>query len=333
MMTAASRGFYPKLSFKRVDINRVEETSETIKELNPDVIFNSADLYPFWRLHEVLPSEFVKLIGEGGPAGYCSILPLRLILPYRLMNAVKRAGVETKVLITNDPCEIINPLLGKIDLAPLCGIGDFAHIIEPIKIVVGSRTRTPMRDVGVFFIGDFATYHIFKKGIRPDPSTYYLKVVVNGRDVTKLLGADNILLEASDILKSKHRRSPIADQHYTASIGVGDILSILFDRGDIRHCPGPLGLVGGYPVRLKYEDSQVVLPDEIDLEEAVGMNEKAQREEGIEKVMDDGTVVFTDKAVRIMDDLMSWDLKRFNVMDCERIGEELGKVLNLSKKN
>jgi hypothetical protein len=69
--------------------------------------------------------------------------------------------------------------------------------------------------------------------------------------------------------------------------------------------------------------AEVVLPGEITLEEAVRMNAEAQKREGIEKVSRDGTVVFTDEAVRIMEDEMGWGLKSFNVRDCEKVAEDL----------
>ncbi|GAG34849.1 unnamed protein product, partial [marine sediment metagenome] len=104
----------------------------------------------------------------------------------------------------------------------------------------------------------------------------------------------------------------------------GDMMAILGDTGEIRHCPGPAGLRGGYPVKLDANGAEVVLPEEITLEQALRMNAEAQRNEGIDRVNRDGTVVFTDEAVKIMDEEVNWDLKSFNVRDCEKVAEDLG---------
>jgi hypothetical protein len=242
------------------------------------------------------------------------------------MKAVKKSGIKTHVLITNDPCEVINPLLGKVGLAPTTGIGDFAHFIEPIRNVVSSKMKVPKKEVNIFLIADFAVYHLFRRNIVPSKSTYFLKVQVYDKDITRKWRPEEILLEAAEELKPRIRKGPRADQHFTASIAVGDMLSILNNKGEIRHCPGPSGLVGGYPVRLNLGGAEVVLPEEIGLEDAIRMNEAAQKYEGIEKIRNDGTVIFTDEAVRIMDQVMNWDLKKFNVNECERVAKELSFV-------
>ena len=323
-MGAAAQGLYPHISFRRVDLNDVEGTTSFLTELEPDLVLNSADLHPFWRFHTDLPRDVARRLGEGGPVGYSLALPFRLLLPYRLMKAVRASGIETHVLITNDPCEIVNPMLAGAGLAPTTGIGDFAHIVEPIRRVVSAKTGVHVRDVEIYLVADFATYHLLRRNVAPPESTYYMKVIAGDRIVTDEWKPIEILFAAVEESKSRGRKSPIADQHYTASIAVGDMMAILGDTGEIRHCPGPAGLQGGYPVKLDANGAEVVLPEEITLEQALRMNAEAQRSEGIDRVTRDGTVVFTDEAVKIMDEEMDWDLKSFNVRDCEKVAEDLG---------
>ena len=322
-MGAAAQGLYPDISYRKIDLNDVEDTARILGELEPDLVFNSADFYPFWKFHTDLPRDVARRLGEGGPVGYSLALPFRLLLPYRLMKAVKASGIETHVMITNDPCEIVSPMLAGAGLAPTTGIGDFAHVIEPIRRVVSARTGVHTREVEVYLVADFASYHLLRRNVTLPESMYFLKVIAGGQTVTDEWKPIEILFAAMEESRSKGRKSPIADQHYTASIAVGDMMAILKDTGEIRHCPGPAGLQGGFPVRLDAKGAQVVLPEEITLEEAVRMNAEAQRQEGIEKVTQDGTVVFTDEAVRIMGEEMDWDLKSFNVRECEEVAEYL----------
>ena len=59
------------------------------------------------------------------------------------------------------------------------------------------------------------------------------------------------------------------------------------------------------------------------------MHEEAQKAEGIEAVKDDGTVVLTDEAVRIIDEVIPWNTKKqFNVVDCEKVAAEYDRVYN-----
>jgi hypothetical protein len=327
IMTNAALGIYPKIQFRLINLNDVQGTAELLKELQPDLIFNSADRFPFWRFHNDLPREIAWRIAEASPVGFCAALPFRLSLPYNLMKAVKESGTKPHVLITNDPCEVINPMLDKVGLAPTTGIGDFAHFVEPIRQTVSLKLTVPMRSVRIFLVAHHSTLHLFQRRITPDKSTYFLKVLVDDKEITKNWRAEDILLNAVGGSRSKEtgeRPTEVThEHHYTAALAVGDMLAILNDTGEIRHCPGPSGLQGGYPVRLSAKGAEVYLPEEITLREATRMNTLAQKQEGIEEIKDDGTVVFTKQAVEIMSEVMNWDLKEFNVRDCEKVAQEL----------
>lgn len=329
---AAALGLYPRIWFKKLNLKDVEGTAEFLGEVEPDVIFNSSCLHPFWKFEEDLPAEKAQKITEATRVGFCAALPWRLILPYKLMQAVKKSGIKTHVLISNDPCEVINPMLDKVGLAPTAGIGDFAHSIQPIRRVVSEKMKVTMRSVKVYFIGHHSTMHLFQRRIVPPDSTYYLKVMVDDRDITKEWKAEDILLDAVGGSRTPDGRFtvPIGHEHrYTASIVVGDMLAILNDTGEIRHSPGPAGQIGGYPVRLSAKGAEIYLPEGITMSEAIKMHEEAQKEEGIEEIRDDGTVVLTDEAVQIIDSVIPWNTKKqFNVVDCEKVAAEYDRVYN-----
>jgi len=327
IMTTAALGIYPKIQFRQINLNDVEATAALLKQLQPDLIFNSADRFPFWRFHNDLPHDIAWRIAEASPVGFCAALPFRLSLPYKLMKAVKKSGTKPHVLITNDPCEVINPMLDKIGLAPTAGIGDFAHFVEPIRNTVSVKLNVPLRSVRIYLVAHHSTLHLFQRGITPDKSTYFLKVLVDDKEITKNWQAEEILLSAVKGSRNKEtaeRPTEVThEHHYTAALAVGDMLALLNDTGEIRHCPGPSGLQGGYPVRLSAKGAEVYLPEEITLKEATRMNTLAQKQEGIEEIKDDGTVVFTKQAVEIMSGIMNWHLKEFNVRDCEKVAQDL----------
>ena len=66
---------------------------------------------------------------------------------------------------------------------------------------------------------------------------------------------------------------------------------------------GPVGLPGGYPVRVSAGRIELDLPDQIDLAAAVDLNNRAARWDGIERVDEDGTVVYTDRTADAMAEL------------------------------
>jgi hypothetical protein len=327
---AAALGLYPNIRFKKLDLKDVEETARFLSEVQPDLIFNSSCLHPFWKFEEDLPPDKSHKITEASRVGFCAALPWRLILPYKLMRAVKESGIKTHVLISNDPCEVINPMLAKVGLAPTAGIGDFAHAIQPIRRAVTVQLKVPMQSVKVYFIGHHSTLHLFQRRIIPPRLTYYLKVMVEDKEITRDWKAEDILLAAVGGSRTPDGRFtiPIGHEHrYTASIVVGDMLALLNDTGEIRHCPGPAGQLGGYPVRLSAKGAEIFLPEGIALNEAIRMHEEAQKAEGIEEIREDGTVVLTDEAVQIIDQVIPWNTrKQFNVVDCEKVAAEYDRI-------
>jgi len=327
---AAALGRYPNIRFRKLDLKNVEETARFLGEIQPDLIFNSSCFHPFWKFEEDLPPDKSHKITEASRVGFCAALPWRLILPYKLMQAVKKSGIEAHVLISNDPCEVINPMLARVGLAPTAGIGDFAHAIQPIRRVVSKRLSVPLQSVRVYFIGHHSTLHLFQRRIIPARSTFYLKVMVEDKEITKDWKAEDILLTALGGSRTPDGRFtiPIGHEHrYTASIVVGDMLALLNDTGEIRHCPGPAGQLGGYPCRLSAKGAEIFLPEGITLNEAIRMQEEAQKAEGIEEIREDGTVVLTDEAVRIIDEVIPWNTKKqFNIVDCEQVAAEYDRV-------
>jgi hypothetical protein len=82
-------------------------------------------------------------------------------------------------------------------------------------------------------------------------------------------------------------------------------------------------LPGGYPVRLSAKGAEVYLPSGITLEEAVAINEVSQRADGIERVEDDGTVIYTDESVQIVREVLNYDLSPLKFDECDQRAEEL----------
>ena len=119
------------------------------------------------------------------------------------------------------------------------------------------------------------------------------------------------------------------DQMRTAVSFLNNVLGIYYDTRKVHDSvPGPNGLPGAYPARVSAEGVEVVLPG-ISLEEAITINEAGGRIDGIEKIKDDGTVVFCDKNVEFMKEVVGYDCKELKLADCEERAKELGERLNV----
>jgi len=89
---AHSFGFYPDLSFEKIDLFDIEGTAEKLEELQPKVVCNLASLGSWW-VTRLLPDDEYKKIGPIGPW-----LPNHLTLAMKLMEAIKKTGLDIKVV-------------------------------------------------------------------------------------------------------------------------------------------------------------------------------------------------------------------------------------------
>jgi len=85
-------------------------------------------------------------------------------------------------------------------------------------------------------------------------------------------------------------------------------------------------LPGAYPTRLSAEGAEVVLPG-LSLEEAVEINEAGARLDGIERVKDDGTVVFVEENVELMREVVGYECEELKVSESEERARELNAKL------
>jgi len=151
--------------------------------------------------------------------------------------------------------------------------------------------------------------------------------MVGDHDVTGQFDTDQLLQNLPPGLGAKHG-DPVV-----AASGVKNALALLRETGLLAHPHGPLVLPGVYPFRVSAAGAEVFLPVGITLEEPVAINEGGQRGDGIERVKDDGTVIYTDKAVQIMKEVLGYDLAPLKFDECdERAKELVERFKALSKK-
>jgi hypothetical protein len=95
------------------------------------------------------------------------------------------------------------------------------------------------------------------------------------------------------------------------------------DSGDFTHALGPDGLPGGYPVTVDADGGQLTLPPDLDLDEAIRINEKGAWFDGIERIDDDGTIHFRDEQMRVMKDMLGYYVESMSVEESEAYYREL----------
>lgn len=324
-------GILPHIQHRKMDLNDIEGTAETLKEIEPDVILNQTTLHSWWVVHHI-PEEIRLKISDTYPgAGLGPWTPVHLTLTYKLMQAVKKAKIDTHV-VNGSWSDCVNAVLSKVGLAPTIGMGNFALLEPMIMRIVSNKLKVPVNNVSVYMVGHHAmVMPIWEKGSAANVP-YYLKIRVFDEDVT-----DKFDIE-KDIWAEVPKYAPPealwgTQQEHIASCVTRNVLAILFDTGQVVHAPGPKGLVGGYPVRLSAQGAEVVMPDGLTIEEAVRINEEAQKYEGIEEIREDGTVVCTDHSAQIMREILGYECKELKLEECEEKAKELLSAYNkLSNK-
>ncbi len=309
--------YYPDLSFTKINLFEVNETAELLKELQPKVICNLASLGSWW-VTRLLPKVDYKKIGPVGPW-----LPNHLTLAYKLMLAVKKSGIKTNVVNGAFP-DATNMVLSKLGLEPVCGGGNMDLGLSRVKRIVAWELKVPYRSVHIYGVGHHGSYYTARMD-----GPFWVRIIVDGEDVTSRFPNKRItkLYKNAGYGVVTQFKSALVDQMRTASSFLKHILAIYYDTGDVHTAvAGPRGLPGAYPCRLSEQGAQVVLPG-ISLEEAININQEGGKIDGIERIKDDGTVVFCEKNVEYMREVVGYECKELKPSESEERARELNLLL------
>ena len=115
-----------------------------------------------------------------------------------------------------------------------------------------------------------------------------------------------------------------------AASAVKNMMAILEDTNEYTHASSPNGLIGGYPVRLSAKGAEIVLPEQVALDQAIKINESAERFDGVEKIKEEGTIIYTDKTYSIMKEL-GYDCRELSFDELEAKGKELESLIERFK--
>lgn len=313
---ASQLGHYPEVEFTRINLYNVEETTETILKFKPEIIYSAVSLQSWWVIN-TLPRDIFERLDK---ARFGPWLPMHLTLVHKLMQAVKNTGLGIRVINSAFP-DAVHPVLSSVALAPAIGIGNVANPVPAIRSSISAKLGRPMKDITVFFVAQHYVSHYLSRFGTTGGAPYFLKAMVDGRDVTKELDVGEVFRD----IPTRFRRPGGRDgQILTASSAVAIILAMADDTGSFMHAPGPSGQPGGYPVRIDAKGGKIVLPEDLTLEKAIWVNQEGQRFDGIERIEENGTVHFTDNSSGIMKEMIGYDCKVMKLVETEERSKELG---------
>jgi hypothetical protein len=315
---ASYAGLFPKITFEPVNLLDVNKTAELIARIQPTIIYNATTLQSWWVVNELPPEINARLYRNR-----CGLGPwtaMHLALTSRLMEAVKISRVKSYVLNSSYP-DVVNPSLGRVGLAPTAGIGNADLIVPYVQKAVSELLNVPMRSVGVQLIAHHYHCYTWCRYGRGVEAPFFLRVFVDYEDVTSELG--DIAAFVAELPKRGRRPDGRHGQFVVAASAVKNIIAVFNDTEEYTIVPGPLGLEGGYPVRLGRGGPVLALPKGVTLKEARSLNLEAQQYDGILEIRDDGGIVLTDEAYETFRSELGVDCKVITIANAYEQAMEL----------
>ena len=310
---AAHHGKHPDFRPMKIDLFDIEGTADIIRNIQPSCVINCTVMHT-WHLIRKLPEDIYSRISSACLGAW---LPCQLTLSMNLAKAIAASGIQTHYINTSLSC-LTNPVLGKIGLAPTIGIGNVDLIAPAVTTYISRQENIPRQSIDLYLVCHHQHWvYPREAGYKPG-APYWMKVLVDGEDITKRLDTDKVMFESVRLY------APGIDfTKVSASSTIKNLYSLVFDLNLRTHSPGPNGLPGGYPVRLSAKGAEVVLPPELPLNDAIRMNEEAGALDGVQKIKEDGTVVFADYTYEIMKEMLGFDCKSFTPDESEIRAREL----------
>lgn len=302
---------YPKIEFKRLDLTSEDQIQTLIKEVEPRVIIHTGTLLSSFYYARIIKKRIKGLGIRSYLAGHTIAKDLALI--YRLMKALKKTSIDAKVVNVTFP-DNTHPVLAKRGLVPTVGAGTIDLNVQGIKKSVADKIGAPMNNIFVTMVAHHAV-RVYPAGDVP----YYLKIRCFGEDITGKFDLNELISESNRLTGIGVRdNAPM-----TAASIVKNVVAILNDSGLLTHAPGIDGIPGSVPVRLTSKGAEIMLPKDLSLEDVRKINEAGMRLDGIEKIEEDGTVFFTDQAIKLLREILHIDREKMRISETEEMAKEL----------
>jgi len=242
-----------------LDLERGGELGDLLAGLRPHVIVQAASLQPASVISGGT-SAWTRFVAEGGLS---ATAVAQAVLTTRVARVVTQAAPACSLVNGCFP-DVVNGIVAAMGLPVACGIGNIAILAHA-------------------FAGLLATH--------PKPKLQMLCHYQNiapwrGPPAQRSGRAPRVWLDGSEV-GDVYRRfaavqltpEPVID--ISGASGVPLLLAMAHRADWSGHVPGPLGLPGGYPVRVQVGRIVLDLPAAIDREAAVAWNLAHERENGL----------------------------------------------------
>jgi len=301
-----------------------EITAEYLSKIKPYLIINCAAMFSLYPFFPALRKRQKRM---NFIAGFSHTLPKDLTILWPFMKAVKQACPEALVVNLSAP-DTGNAILNKIGLSPTIGAGTIDSTVQGIRLAISKRLNVKPNSLDIRMI----CHHALRR-FSPDKVPFILRVFYHQKDITDEFDQKELVSEAVDISGVETISTPVSNNApITAASGV-EISKALFSEYEvIRHAAGCNGMVGGAPVRLGFGRAEIMLPDDVEYNEMIRINQAGMKMDGVEHIDDDGTVIFTEREKYWIKEGLGLKWERMRLEDTFFMAEELKLAYQRLKK-
>ena len=310
-LVAALQGGPRRVAFVQNDVSDVAATAAVLRRLDPDVVVTAASRHTWWRR---------------GVAGvpYGAWLPLQLTLVRDLVRARDAAGVAAPVVCLPFP-DNVGPALAPLGVAPELGAGNVTETAAKLELLAGDGADARL-----------VLHHAAQRYAFPDFAS------LGGGETEEPPWAAEVRVEGEPLPDERvrelfHAPWPLPwgrDSHDLTAAATAQIVEgLLADEPMRTHAPAPDGRPGGYPVRLARGRVELDLPEGLAEGEAVAINTRAARWDGLEGVEPDGTLVFTDAVADATERHLGIRVERVSPSDNDAVADELERARDQNRSS
>lgn len=314
-LSCAQLGQYIAIKPVIADLTDIPKVTRVLREEAPDMLVNCASLQS-WRVITGLPRLSFEQLDQ---AQFGPWLPMHLTLMHCLMQAVKASGISARTVNAAFP-DAVNPILARVGLAPDIGVGNVANLIPATQLSIARLLECAPADVQVQLYTQHYFSHYVPRGGLPPRASYRLLYEVRDRPpVTHLSDA-----EIFSTVKSEFRRLGGIDGQFLTACSAVTVIEGLFSPTPVwAHAPGPLGLPGGYPVKLHEGRIDVQFSEACPQDEAVRINSICQGQDGIDEIHCDGSVTYNPQCMAVMQALLGYSKQTMSIEQSADFAREL----------
>ncbi len=313
---------------RAADLRNIDQTAALVAVVAPRLVFNATTLATWW-LRDLLPDAIkqrLHVVGAGSGVWSAS----HAALAYHLMQAVRASGLAVPVINSSYP-DAVNPALAAAGLAPDLGIGNGDLLVPALQQVLAASLGVAPHRLAITLVAHhFHAYNILMHG-HAHGLSFPVSAALDGSEISGDIDWEETFARVPDVARIP---GAAAATWIVAASAIRTLMALLDPVGSFIHAPGPLGLVGGYPLRIDEAGIALALPGTVDRDQAVAVNWAAQRAEGIEAIEADGTIQLTDVAAGTLKEVFGYECRRYPLADCLAIAKELtGALRSLGQRH